>query len=146
MGKWIGVLGDSVLSEKRWEASQGEYAAFLSKNVLIRALGVQGGAGLQPETAGTHLGPAADSAAIPMVPGGGFQVGSGGYCSPLGGLRSFSGLSLLLVPRGQSFTSLSPEAIGCRTVQAGLYWAGLGWAGLQATASLETCTPRPLCP
>lgn len=74
--EWLGMLGNSVVSENRSEASQGEHAPFLSKKGLTRALGVQGGARATAGDSGRARD--ADSAAIPAVPGGGFQVGSGG--------------------------------------------------------------------
>lgn len=70
------MLGNSVVSENRSEASRDEYTAFLSKKGLTRALEVQGGAGATARDSGRARG--ADSAAIPAVTGGGFQVGSGG--------------------------------------------------------------------
>lgn len=74
---------------------------------------------LQPETEGARAR-VADSAAIPAVTGGGFQVGSRGKRAPLGGAAEFSGLPWLLTPRCQSFKSLPPEALGPTTSQAGL--------------------------
>lgn len=64
----------------RSEASQGDYAAFLNKKGLTRALKNTGrGSRYSLDSGSAHiLERVADSAAIPAVTGGGFQVRSGG--------------------------------------------------------------------